>query len=406
MTKISIIGPFSTVIGGAEVVKVHAGEVLSKKGFEVFFTGLSLKLFSKFKYLPNIDITQNIKVYALFKSFPQLFGVLQPLLGITAIEKLSSKINTDLVFIDIEGSKNLHKLWKKKKFKLIKYIHFPHSALISLSKINKNEECKEYLEDLQGYFKKYYSSMLMTIYYGGYIGFLRKILPEEPQECDLLLTNSEYIGRFFKILHGVMPIVIHPPVETSDLSNYAEKAFEERDNAVTMLGRISSEKNYEEVIKAISLTNSKPKLKIIGVTTRKGLDYLRYLIKYAKNLGVNIEPYLNVPRSKLGMLLSNSKVFVHATRGEHFGIAIVEAMATGLPVIVHKSGGQFYDIIEKGKYGFYYTSVEELASKIDELICDKNKWTYYSDLSKNRSKNFEAKEFKRKLLYVMEGKVI
>jgi len=114
--------------------------------------------------------------------------------------------------------------------------------------------------------------------------------------------------------------------------------------------------------------------------------------------------YPNAPRDTLVKLATTSKVFVHATVGEHFGVAVVEGMAAGCPVIVHKSGGPYEDIIDYGNYGLYYDSIEDLAEKIDDVITDEKKWMRYHDLSLKRSVKFSGEEFSRKLLSIVEGK--
>lgn len=74
---------------------------------------------------------------------------------------------------------------------------------------------------------------------------------------------------------------------------------------------------------------------------------------------------------ELIQLLGKSSVYVHPTIGEHFGIAVVEAMTAGLPVIVHRSGSPYHDIIaRRGKYGLHYISIAELSTAIDGLMTD------------------------------------
>jgi glycosyltransferase involved in cell wall biosynthesis len=67
-------------------------------------------------------------------------------------------------------------------------------------------------------------------------------------------------------------------------------------------------------------------------------------------------------------LLKTSKVYLHPTKYEHFGIAIVEAMASGLIPVVHKSGGAWMDIVEYGRYGFGFKSVEEAIENINNIL--------------------------------------
>ena len=53
-------------------------------------------------------------------------------------------------------------------------------------------------------------------------------------------------------------------------------------------------------------------------------------------------------------------------RYEQFGIAVVEAMAGGCPVIVHGSGGPYEDIVEHGKY--YHRKSLMRASQFGEDV--------------------------------------
>ena len=84
-----------------------------------------------------------------------------------------------------------------------------------------------------------------------------------------------------------------------------------------------------------------------------------------------------------------------------FGIAVVEAMAGGCPVIVHRSGGPYEDIIERGEYGLYYNGLEDLAEKIDKLLSDRGVWEYYHRKSLMRASQFGEDVFSRRLLEVV-----
>lgn len=269
-----VIGPFVSVLGGAEIVKLGIAEFFSKRGWRVVLAGLAENNFARIRKLINIENTGKTMEYSLFKYFPGIFGLYQPVIGFKAVEKIIEKLRPDVVFIDYEGSRGINHLWRKKGFKLIKYVHFPQSVHLFIRR-DPGKIPPEYLIDLAGYFRKYSGSVFWKTYLATYVALLEKNLPENPVESDLLLTNSTYIGKLVKALYGVEPIVLHPPVDISDLVKYAGRSFDERDDAVVMLGRISSEKNYEEVINAISLTRSKPSLRIIGSLSGAGKNISR-----------------------------------------------------------------------------------------------------------------------------------
>lgn len=65
-------------------------------------------------------------------------------------------------------------------------------------------------------------------------------------------------------------------------------------------------------------------------------------------------------------LMSRAKICIHPMKYEHFGIAVVEAMAVGLISIVHKYSGAQSDIVNFGKYGFGF--IEELIEMFGNIL--------------------------------------
>ncbi len=130
------------------------------------------------------------------------------------------------------------------------------------------------------------------------------------------------------------------------------------------------------------MSETKPILRIIGSLQHpRHFKYFEFLVKRAREKRVKVEFYTNADRNKLVEVATTSKVFAHTTRFEHFGIAVVEGMTAGCPIVVHKNGGPYEDIIDFGKYGLYFETVEELAQQIDKLMTNKNTWNYYHKLS-------------------------
>jgi len=67
-------------------------------------------------------------------------------------------------------------------------------------------------------------------------------------------------------------------------------------------------------------------------------------------------------------LLRKAKIYLHPMKYEHFGITMVEAMASSLVPVVHKSGGLWTDIVEFGRYGFGFKDTEEASNYIKDII--------------------------------------
>lgn len=58
-----------------------------------------------------------------------------------------------------------------------------------------------------------------------------------------------------------------------------------------------------------------------------------------------VEFQIGVDRDTLYQLFSKAKVALHTMKHEHFGIAVVELMSSGIITIAHNSAGPKTDII-------------------------------------------------------------
>jgi len=396
-----VVGPFTTVVGGAERVKLEASRVFCSRGYSVVLAGVAGGRSIDLAMIGGGSGVEGcVGFYGLLPWFPQVLGLYQAHLGIMAVERAVRLYRPRVVFIDTEGSKGLSRLRGEVGFKLFKYIHFPHSLYTATGNCSRvgSPVVAVYCRDALLYSRKYFSSTAWSMYWAVYLELLRRILPGNPfSDADIVMANSEYTGRLLEELYGEKPVVVHPPVYIRDLLECGGRGFDERDNAVAMVGRISSEKRHDDVIKAISESSTRPVLRIMGALTRGNLDYVAYLRKLASKLGVRLELYPNIPRGEMVEKLCSSKVFVHAAIGEHFGIAVVEAMAAGLPVVVARYSGSYRDIVSNGRYGLGYSSLQELTHYIDALLQDRGLWVEYHEHSLNRCRSYDSTVFQETL---------
>ena len=97
------------------------------------------------------------------------------------------------------------------------------------------------------------------------------------------------------------------------------------------------------------------------------------LKSYAESLGLNSRihfvPFL--PRSKYRQYLSKCSFFVLPSEAEAFGVVIIEAMASGKPVIARDTIGP-RDIISHGRNGFLFNNKEELRKYLFLLLTNKS----------------------------------
>ncbi|HXW68854.1 MAG TPA: glycosyltransferase family 4 protein [Dissulfurispiraceae bacterium] len=98
-----------------------------------------------------------------------------------------------------------------------------------------------------------------------------------------------------------------------------------------------------------------------------------FLEQMVKDLGLTEAVSFMGVRNDVAALLSQADLFVLPSRYEGFGIVILEAMASGLPVIISNIDGPA-EIVTDGKDGLHFRSGDErdLADKITALLVDKD----------------------------------
>lgn len=109
--------------------------------------------------------------------------------------------------------------------------------------------------------------------------------------------------------------------------------------------------------------------------------------------GLTVHSDVQANSLKLLQLYRSADVFVLPSLGECFGIATVEAMAVGLPVVTSDVGGTA-DIVEPGRNGFIVRSgdLDDLSTALGALVEDPARRHAMGSLSRQiASKRFDAR---------------
>ncbi len=77
-----------------------------------------------------------------------------------------------------------------------------------------------------------------------------------------------------------------------------------------------------------------------------------------------IEFRTNIPFEELLKLIEESSIGLHTMVNEHFGIVVVECLASALITIAHDSAGPKMDIIEPGVSGYLASDAHEFADAL------------------------------------------
>lgn len=262
--------------------------------------------------------------------------------------------------------------------------------------------------EIRGYYRKYYWHDLSMFYLATNM-VMSRIFTYDMNPfsvADKVLVNSKYMKLLAKRYWRKEVHVLSPPIHLKSIGKEI-KGRNHRHNYIICFGRISPEKLYEETLKAVAITKTKPKVIIAGsLNKKKDIKYLRHLLHIARFLNVKIEIIPNVHEKDKWSLFSEAMIYVHNARAEHFGITVVEAMALGTPVIVHKSGEPYYGITERGRYGLVYNTVKDLAYYIDKLFAEEHLWQLYHNLALKRAHDYDYTTFVYNVKKLLENKTM
>jgi len=232
--------------------------------------------------------------------------------------------------------------------------------------------------------------------YGHFINhFLRMWDYTSSQRPKFFIANSEETQKRIRKFYHRDSVVIYPPVSIPN--NYQANGYQpselegkpKTNGYYLTVSRLARAKHIDVLIKAANKYQFN--LKIVGA----GRDE-----KYLKSLaGQTIDFLGSVNDKKMPEIYQNAKAFLFSAVDEEFGIAPVEAMGYGLPVIAYKSGG-LTETVKENINGFLFNelSPESLIVKI-KLIesLPKEKLTEMSINSRKISEQFSEEIFERKI---------
>jgi glycogen(starch) synthase len=172
--------------------------------------------------------------------------------------------------------------------------------------------------------------------------------------------------------------VIHNGVDTKKFQPAADKrkvkaelGFNPDDLLTLSVGRLYARKGLFTLIDSMPAIVKRFKNAKFVVSGKGQSDEMHKLIAHAERLGVKDNLIFTgyYPDKKLPLLYQAADVFAFSTFYEHHPFAVLEALATGLPVVTTWVGG-IPETIENGKNGFLVEpfNVKQFSDKILYLL--------------------------------------
>ncbi|MGA3323491.1 MAG: glycosyltransferase family 4 protein [Terriglobia bacterium] len=192
---------------------------------------------------------------------------------------------------------------------------------------------------------------------------LPKIDKENAAYAKYILANSYFSRESIVRAYGLNSYVSYLGIDTDLFRPMALP----KENFVLSVGSCGPPKGHDFAIRALSFLGKqeRPKMVIVGNTADPAWE--AYLVQLAAGLGVDLAIKKLIPDSELVHLYNTAKVFVYSTILEPFGLAPVEAMACGTPVVAVKEGGVRESVVAN-ETGFLTDRDEEtFAAALREL---------------------------------------
>ncbi|MGB9622956.1 MAG: glycosyltransferase family 4 protein [Candidatus Bathyarchaeia archaeon] len=159
-----------------------------------------------------------------------------------------------------------------------------------------------------------------------------------------------------------------------------------RRHVILWVSRLANFKEPFVLLEAIRLIKDKADFIVLlrgdGPLKSRILEYLRVNGLSGRVHLINRVPFKSLPR-----LYRSSSFLVHTCSREPFGLAVLEAMASGLPVVVPDSGGAA-EVAGNAALRYYPGEAEKLADKILSILGDDELYTSLSAKSLKRAESF------------------
>lgn len=211
-----------------------------------------------------------------------------------------------------------------------------------------------------------------------------------------IVCNSENTKRRVKKYYGIDVGVINPPIDCSKYRYKKDKGY------WLSVNRLITHKRIDLQMKAFAqLPNER--LIIVG-SYEKGASQFESYRAYLEGIRPrNVEIINWTDDAKLKELYSECKGFITTAKDEDFGMTVVEAMASGKPVIAPNEGG-YKETIINGKTGILIDNidVDSLVDVVGRISMDlgKNSGKYRKECIRQANK-YDTAVFVRKIKEIL-----
>ena len=233
------------------------------------------------------------------------------------------------------------------------------------------------------------------IYTSHSLGIFLEGYNKERVDCEkMVMTSSDFVtasSEFENVLisenYKIDKNKIKQITPGVDREVFLPNPFIKRENIFLSIGRIQPQKGQLEVLKFLNnfrkIESNFKCFFIGGPSGKSGDEYLEELKKSIEELDLisHVEFLDNLSQSKIKEFLNRSKLLLHTSKFETFGLVAIEANSMGVPVLT-TNRGSLVEIIEDNINGFLSENLVESSVNtfVNDLLYDES---YFQEIMNN-----------------------
>ena len=230
------------------------------------------------------------------------------------------------------------------------------------------------------------------IYTSHSLGIFLEGYNKERVDCEkMVMTSSDFVtasSEFENVLisenYKIDKNKIKQITPGVDREVFSPNPSIKRENIFLSIGRIQPQKGQLDVLKFLNnfrkIESNFKCFFIGGPSGKSGDEYLEELKKSIEelDLGSHVEFLDSLSQSKIKELLNRSKLLLHTSKFETFGLVAIEANSMGVPVLTSNKGS-LVEIIEDNINGFLSENLVESSVNtfVHDLLYDES---YFQDI--------------------------
>lgn len=206
--------------------------------------------------------------------------------------------------------------------------------------------------------------------------------------ANVTLANSVFTASEVTRLTGMPARVVHPPVP----GDFEPLPWQEREDTVLVVGRLVPEKRIEDAVAVVRRLRVAGRPLTLSVVGRVDPNSRSYAARLRAALPSWATLHTNLPRTELLALAGRARWGLHGFRGEPFGIAVAELVASGCVVLARRGGG-VGEIVAAD--ALLFDDVDEATARLGELYDDEARCERVRSHLARRAQAFGTERFER-----------